>query len=56
MSQWDIPELLPDRLATVVPECTYAGGEISDASKILCIWRTCKFPAEARGGVPSLLC
>jgi hypothetical protein len=47
----DIPHLLLSRLASIVPTSTYAGGPVNDPAKILFIHRTCRFPAEARGGV-----
>jgi len=51
MMDWDISALRADRLSDLVPVQVYTGGEISYASKTLCIWRTCRFPATARGGV-----
>jgi hypothetical protein len=46
-----IPILKRDLLSTLVPERTHAGGPIADPSVTLFVWRTCRFPAEARGGV-----
>lgn len=51
MIDFDLPPLLSDQLAVVVPERTYAGGEVSNPATTLFVWRTCRFPAEARGGV-----
>jgi len=45
-----IPSLLPDKLATVTPTAVYAGGPVTNPSNTLFVWRTCRFPAEARGG------
>jgi len=46
-----IPTLRTDRLATRIPERVYAGGLIVEPEKLLFLFRTSRFPAEARGGV-----
>jgi hypothetical protein len=53
VEHFDIPSLRPDRLAATVPTSVYCGGAIVDPQRVLFVWRTCRFPAEARGGVLS---
>jgi hypothetical protein len=50
---WDIPNLRADRLSSLVPSFTYAGGTVSDPATALFVFRTCRFPATAKGGVLS---
>ena len=51
MNPWDIPELREDRLFDRMPTDVYAGGLVQDPARTLFVWRTCRFPAEARGGI-----
>lgn len=50
VSDWGIPSLHPDRLATTIPIYTYAGGLVSDPAHTVFIWRTGSL-SKARGMV-----
>jgi hypothetical protein len=53
VSEWGIPALRPDQLSSLVPSSTYAGRAITDPTRTLCVFRTCRFPATAKGSVLS---
>jgi hypothetical protein len=48
MTDWGIPSLHLDRLATIIPTHVYAGGTVDDPAKTLFIWRTTRL-STARG-------
>jgi hypothetical protein len=41
MTEWGVPELRSDRLATVIPIAVYGGGPIHDPTDMLFLWRSC---------------
>jgi hypothetical protein len=49
-SLWGIPSLREDRLASVIPTSTYAGGVVNDPTRTLVMFRTASL-AKARGCV-----
>lgn len=49
MNPWGIPALRSDRLASVVPTCTFAGGRIDTPATTLFLWRSVA-TEKARGG------
>lgn len=50
-NEWGIPDLLPDKLSTQVPNETWGRQPIRDSSKMMFVHGSGPFPAEAKGGV-----
>jgi hypothetical protein len=48
VTDWGIPSLHPDCLATIIPTHGYGGGVVSDPAHTLFIWRTARL-STARG-------